>query len=617
MMLKRGQITIFVIIAILIVATVVLIITVRKQITPGEISKNLEPVYQNFLDCIEQDTRNGIDILGTQGGYIYLPDFEQGSSYMPLSSQLDFFGNPVQYWSYVSGNNIMREKVPSKNDMEKDLEKYISESITDCDFQAYYDQSYQIDINSEDIKADVLINDNNVGVDLNAGLSISDQENAVFIENHNINLNSKLGKFYNTARKIYDKEKNEMFLENYGIDVLRFYAPVDGVEVSCAPLTWSTDNIINDLQNAIESNTLALKTKGNYYSLNDKNNKYFIVDVSTDENIQFLNSKNWPYKIEINPADGNLLIAKPVGNQPGVGIIGFCYVPYHFVYDVIYPVLIQVYNEDEIFQFPIAVVIKGNKPREAIKEAEAVDISLTELCNYKNTKVSVNVYDSSLNPVDADISFECFGTRCDIGQTSQGHLEANFPQCVNGFVRARSDGYLDSKIQVSTNLEAEIDLLLDKKYSLDVVLKRNGVVSNENAIVSFVSDKLSETISYPEGKTVSLSEGQYLISIYSYSSSSINLQEEIKEECIDIPSTGISGIFSTQRKCFEIKIPSQIISNALSGGGKQDYYAVESELKNSRTIEIDYTGFSNPNSIEDLQNNYESVELEDLQIIFK
>jgi len=70
------------------------------------------------------------------------------------------------------------------------------------------------------------------------------------------------------------------------------------------------------------------------------------------------------------------LIANPVGNQPGLGVLCFCYVPYHFVYNIGYPVLIQVYSGEEIFQFPVAVVVKGNKPREALDYEIEVDNAL-------------------------------------------------------------------------------------------------------------------------------------------------------------------------------------------------------------------------------------------------
>ena len=52
-----------------------------------------------------------------------IPEYEAGSEYMPFSSQLDFLGNPIPYWYYVSGNNIQREQVPSKNRYGKRIRK--------------------------------------------------------------------------------------------------------------------------------------------------------------------------------------------------------------------------------------------------------------------------------------------------------------------------------------------------------------------------------------------------------------------------------------------------------------------------------------------------------------
>jgi rod shape-determining protein MreC len=43
--------------------------------------------------------------------------YEASSEYMPFSSQLDFLGNPVPYWYYISGNNglIMSHNLKNTN----------------------------------------------------------------------------------------------------------------------------------------------------------------------------------------------------------------------------------------------------------------------------------------------------------------------------------------------------------------------------------------------------------------------------------------------------------------------------------------------------------------------
>ena len=130
-------------------------------------------------------------------------------------------------------------------------------------------------------------------------------------------------------------------------------------------------------------------------------------------NVRFINSKDWTFAFEVAPNEGVSLVSKPVGNQPGLGVLGFCYVPYHFVYDVKYPVLVQVFSEEEIFQFPVAVIIENNNPRESL-EVETIQNVAPEFCTAKNTEIMVITRDLRGNPVQADVFYECFGNKCNI-----------------------------------------------------------------------------------------------------------------------------------------------------------------------------------------------------------
>src|SRR3989338_6388580 len=111
--------------------------------------------------------------------------------------------------------------------------------------------------------------------------------------------------------------------------------------------------------------------------------------------------------------------------------------------------MVQIYGEntDDIFQFPVAVIVQGNQPRAPVN-ATAVNFELPELCVYKNQDVQVNVYDTQLRAIDAEISFECFGTKCDIGNTQGGILESQFPQCTNGNVVARAEGFEEGSAEI-------------------------------------------------------------------------------------------------------------------------------------------------------------------------
>jgi len=565
----------------------------------------VQPVYNSFLSCLEDKTSVGINILESQGGYIELPKFEPGNAYMPFSSQLNAFGSPIPYWYYVSGNNIQKEQVPSQQDMEQSLATFIDNKITECNYDSYYQQGFQI--NQGNPTASVSIKDNSVDVSLNMNMQITKGTDNTLVSSYTVSVKSNLGSLYNSAKAVYQKEQNELFLENYGVDTLRLYAPVDGVDVTCAPETWNADDVFSKLQDAIETNTLALSTKSPM--TNDE--KYF--HVSTSGNVRFINSRNWSESFEVVPSQDSLLIANPVGNQEGLGIMGFCYVPYHFVYNVRYPVLVQVYNGQETFQFPVAVVIQGNKPRQAL-DATASQAQL-DLCQYKTSSIIVNTYDTNLNPIDSRISYECLGESCDVGTAKSGVLTSNFPQCVNGYIIATADGFVEGKQMFSTTQGGSISIIMDKLYNLNVNLKLDGTSYNGKALIYFNSEKDSRAISYPDQRTVSLAEGQYNISVYIYKDSSLQLKGSTQQQCTDVPSAGIGGIFGlTEKKCFDMTIPSQMISNVLAGGGTQSEYFLESDLKNSNTIGIDATSLTTPTTVEQLQNNYVLFDSKTLEV---
>ena len=389
-----------------------------------------------------------------------------------------------------------------------------------------------------------------------------------------------------------------MFLEKYGIDTLRLYAPVDGVELTCGVKTWNADDIFSDVKEAIELNTMALNSG---YSKTSEG-KYFSVDTGVSEDVSFFNSQDWPSSYEVLPSEGNILIAEPVGNQEGLGVLGFCYVPYHFVYNVKYPIMIQISKEDENFQFPMAVVILGNQPRESIgsnaTSAEA------ELCPYKNTGAVIKTYDTSLNYISSSISYNCFGETCYIGNSS-GVLSTKLPQCVNGYIIVEADGFKKKRFLYSSVNEGSAEIILDRLYNLSLELKLDGVDYDGEALIYFSSEDDSKSVYYPDTNSVELAEGEYEISVYIYKDSSIKFSEATSQRCMDVASSGIGGLFGfTEKKCFDITVPSQVISTVLAGGGSQNSYFLESQLKESNILKINADSFKTPTTVDELQENY-------------
>ncbi len=608
---RRAQMTIFVIIAIVIVAGIVIYFIVRDRLGLGGISSELQPVFEHYEECIKQEARTAIELAESQGGFINV-DYEPGSEYAPFSSQLNFLGFPIPYWYYVSGNGLIKEQVPLRGDIENGIAEYVEERANDCDFESFYAQGFSISLDEADAK--VGIDEDNVNVEVNSEIVVSKGDEIARKNIHEVNVDSKLGKFYDIARKIYEKERDSAIFDNYGVDVLRLYAPVDGVEISCSGKVWKTTDVVNELKLGLEANIGKIKARGNYYDLNDKKDEYYVFGIgeNVDENVNFIYLKDMPTKVELvgEGVDDSLMIASPVGIQEGLGVMGFCYAPYHFVYDVSFPVLVQVYNNEEIFQFPIVAIIDNNVAREAVfSESEFEAGGEFDLCEFNAQDVEINLYDNNLNKINGNIDYQCFDQRCRLGETSDGSLIGKAPSCLNGYLLVSADGFEEKKELFSSNKDRAIDVILDREYEVEIEFEFGGrAIRDESAIISFSKGEKSVSAVLPDVSKIKLSEGSYELKVYVYGNSSIRIAGGKKTQCQEVPRAGILGFFgSTKEECFDIVLPETKIEHALIGGGNGNSYISESQLEDGR-IKVRVDSLPVPKSLEELQYNYASFD---------
>jgi len=602
---KKGQVTIFVIIAILVVVAGILIYTLDDSFREEPIPTSIEPVKTAFMDCVEAKTSLAVSLLESNGGYIESPEFVPGTRYQPFSSKLKLGGLRIPYWFYTSGSSLEKTQVPTVEFMEDQISRFIERESLECDFDLFEEEGFHV--KSGKPIAEVKIDDDFVQVDLNMDLSVEKGMESAILKDHNLRVNTNLGSLYEAAKEIYDREQSEYFLEKYSVDVVRLYAPVDGVELTCSPMVWNADQIYENISEGLEVNIGSLNNKG-------RRDDYYTVDLDTDYSTRFYYSKDWPTYMEINPTDGNMLVAKPVGNQQGMGVLGFCYVPYHFVYNLRHPVLVQVTEGGEMFQFPMVVLIEGNLAREG-KAGQSTAGKTEDVCEFANTKTKVSIYDGDLKPVDGVVSFSCVDSSCNLGNSANGELEALFPQCVNGVLEVSAEGYKDEEIIYSSMQEGNPILILEKEYNQDISLIIGGKEYTGEGMISISSEDVSETIILGEENNIDISQGEYDIQVHLYKSSELKLPASTQEHCVRVPRTGILGLAGlTKNDCTEVEVPEQLVTNALIGGGSGKYIFSEDELKNSNRIVITADAMNEPTSLEELQNNYILMDTNELGV---
>lgn len=121
-MQNRGQIAIFVIIAIVLIGAISLFFVLHKNTSVKETSDpETNKIYNEISGCIKQTTEEGLNGLGLQGGY-YI-----------ISTESENLGEPrvnVPYY-ILQSNNL----VPSKKDIEQQLNLYLDYYTENCVYE--------------------------------------------------------------------------------------------------------------------------------------------------------------------------------------------------------------------------------------------------------------------------------------------------------------------------------------------------------------------------------------------------------------------------------------------------------------------------------------------------
>ena len=75
---KSGQVSIFVIIAIVLVGGLLTFFAFKGYFSFSEVPSELRPVYDYYSECIKEELEIAVDVSGTQGGRIFIDDYVPG-----------------------------------------------------------------------------------------------------------------------------------------------------------------------------------------------------------------------------------------------------------------------------------------------------------------------------------------------------------------------------------------------------------------------------------------------------------------------------------------------------------------------------------------------------------
>ncbi len=628
-MKKRGQVTTYVILGILIVVALAVTLYLNESLLKSKFEKEAEqitvadefvPVKNYFDSCISSITLDGANILGLQGGYINIPKDELPvNPVLPFSNRLQIFNNDaleVPYWFYETSNGIQKTQIPSIENMQSDLQDYINVHLNDCLENFTEFQDYEV-TNFDNVKTEVTIEDSKIFVRVLSKLTVSYKGLVQEFDKFVIISNTPLGKLYNKAKEILDKENTDYFFEQKTIDMLVLYdqIPYHGISLDCSPRVWVTENVKKDLKEVLKTNIEVVNPSSPQ--------KYFTYNINNENvNVNFKYEGDWPLSLDINGGEQILKEQSVYGeNNPAANFLRtlFCLNNYQFVYDIKYPILVTLNENNFDFQYATMVIIDNNQPRINRLGTDAPLDSNPIICKSASVNTLINAVDQETNsPVsNAKVEFSCVGTTCNLGETNNEGLTTKVPACLNAIITVNKQGYVQAKTTIDTTQESNLFLYLKPKYkkNIDVkVISENGIRSPlDSEFVSFTLTNLdNETqVSFNEDvKDIELTEGEYEVSSYIIReyANGIKLDKQQLQYCTQALKGGVLGLFGfTETKCAETEIPETTLDKVLTGGANFRFTLTKDQIKNSNSITF-YTMFNKvPNNIQELNDLYNLI----------
>ena len=529
-MKKRGQITIFIILGIIILISIGIAVyfTTKETIKPIKktpiIAEEVQPVYDYVVNCINEISKDGLTLLGQQGGYITIPTaIQRTPDSFVAADPRGVVKTPL--WYYEG-----EDRTPPLNFMERELAAYIKKRLPECtgNFEAFKEQ-YNITASKEIIPIVTFTNEH-VLIETIWQLKIKRFERTTTLDRFTTSHNVRLKQMWEMANRAMKTENKQQWFENLTIDLMAMNnkIPLNGMELKCGISKWKLSNVKSELKTMLAfflpqiriKNTLTpppLMPEKEYEKLKKKS-KSITKDLmagkepkwpentpddlwevnrltwdigmpETSLKTTFLYYPNWEVRLVGKPHDGGTLKSTHV--KGAKRLLNFlCINQWHFVYDVIYPVKMTIKDETAfngegyMFNMAFPVVIQNNKPSRSVfgyKQFRPPEFG-TEYCD----KLGEQIYDvramgfTEHSPVaeeleNANVTFTCLNRECYLGTTKSDEtgairLTGYLPQgCSNPLLTVKKEGYLPAQAYYKPGtMEIMMTKLKKMNYSLEV-----------------------------------------------------------------------------------------------------------------------------------------------------
>lgn len=527
---KRGQITLFIVIGLIILlgAGITIYLTVLKEpktIEQAELPSvqqvpaEAEPIREYVRSCIYETAKEAVIKLGNHGGYISTENLKY-NQFEPTEDEAVQFSKDseliIPYWSYLKSENTCVQdcefatKRPTANQIKKQIEDYIDTSLAEC--LGTYDQfpAYKF-YERKAPSTTATISQQNIVIYTQYPLRVERGTTSFEIPDYAASLDVNLKEIYDTATKLTELEQQYGYLEKYTNQLISIYSrldsdalpPVSELDINLGAGTiWTEPQIKEKLTGMLASYIPLLQVPGtlNYRDRNAPSgtndpelyktlynrNMAVLLDEELKETHPTLlvnfNYLDW-WKPYADVCPGQVCMAESATSTiPMLGlVIGIQ--RYTFAYDLSFPVLVEIRNpfafkgEGYSFKFFLEHNMRANRPMTVdYQRMEMMDISgSTMMCkkeqwNSGNFTITAKDGRTGQDVPDVQIAFNCGQESCSIGTTGPNGLETKLPKCMGGILMAEKNGYHSANLVVDTSVKEEqkVTVIIEPYRLVDV-----------------------------------------------------------------------------------------------------------------------------------------------------
>ncbi len=407
---KRGQVTIFIVIGLILLLGIGIFYYIRTQIIEAEAGIALKQdeaegvalVVQNYVStCLDETTKQAILLIGQQGGYINLSRTDLHSRSFTIdetdatsSDTAPFGALQIPYWWYEDTTHgctrcsITTKNIPTLETMETQMAAYITDKFQQClnNFESL--EQYKI----TETEAPVItasIGDKAVYAQLNYPITWTSGDASGSLENWYVEEDVPLKEIYDAAAEIVSMEIKNQFFEQILLNIISAYSgldeerlpPIAAFTEGYSVIYWIKQNVKEQLGQYLGTYFPLIQIKGTAGVVElTPDNKYgtgFFAMLTRESDYPFGDLKvNFlspvdeatDYYMEITPKVGELLKPSSYKNEFPLNILPPIQTNhYSFFYDVSYPVVVALRDEQafsgEGYTFLIAMEanIRDNK----------------------------------------------------------------------------------------------------------------------------------------------------------------------------------------------------------------------------------------------------------------